>query len=225
VLRTILSRLAVVKKDDTFLFTLLGYHTNKDLYKKALIHKSYNPTTHNEQLEFLGDAILSLLIAELLFLENPNQEEGGMSQKRSIIVSRKHLNMVGRKIIPEKKIKSRLKTLSPNIFGNTLEAIIGAIYIDKGVGKTRFFVKKHIYNSEFLQRLLDADFKSELLKHSQKEKIEIEYKTKKQKGCLEHKKEFSASVFLNGKKTAEGTAGSKKEAEQQAAKKTIKNLF
>ena len=148
-----------------------------------------------------------------------------MSQKRSIIVSRKHLNMVGRKIIPEKKIKSRLKTLSPNIFGNTLEAIIGAIYIDKGVGKTRFFVKKHIYNSEFLQRLLDADFKSELLKHSQKEKIEIEYKTKKQKGCLEHKKEFSASVFLNGKKTAEGTAGSKKEAEQQAAKKTIKNLF
>ena len=108
-IKKILSKLPFIKKEESLFFTLLGYHTNKDLYKKALIHKSYNSKNHNEQLEFLGDAILSSIVTEQLFLENPNKEEGFLSQKRATIVSRKHLNIVGRKIIPEKKIKSNLK--------------------------------------------------------------------------------------------------------------------
>ena len=223
-LKTILSRYVVVKKGDSFLFTLLGYHANKDLYKTAFIHKSFNHTIHNEQLEFLGDAILSSIVAEFLFLENPNQEEGFLSQKRATIVSRKHLNIIGRKIIPESKIKSNLKHLPLSIFGNILEAIIGAIYIDKGIEKTRIFVRKNIYNSEFLQELSDTDFKSKLLKYSQKERVKIEYKVEKQEG-LEHKKEFLVAILVNGKKIAEATAYSKKEAEQGAAQKAINNLF
>ena len=223
-LKTILSRFVVVKKEDGFLFTLLGYHTNKDLYKTAFIHKSFNHTIHNEQLEFLGDAILSSIVAEFLFLENPNQEEGFLSQKRATIVSRKHLNIIGRKIIPESKIKSNLKHLPLSVFGNILEAIIGAIYIDKGIEQTRIFIRKNIYKSEFLQELSDTDFKSKLLKYSQKERVKIEYKVEKQEG-LDHKKEFLVAILVNGKKIAEAMAYSKKEAEQGAAKKAINNLF
>ena len=223
-LKTILSRFVVVKKENSFLFSVLGYHTNKDLYKKALIHKSFNRTIHNEQLEFLGDAVLSSIVAEFLFLENPKQEEGFLSQKRATIVSRKHLNLIGRKIIPESKIKSNLKHLPLSVFGNILEAIIGAIYIDKGIGQTRIFVRKNIYNSKFLQELSEIDFKSKLLKYSQKERIKIEYKVEKQEG-LEHKKEFLVAILVNDKKIAEAKAYSKKEAEQGAAKKAINSLF
>ena len=126
------------------MFSLLGYFPKNNLYKKALIHKSFNKKTHNERLEFLGDAVLSFIIAELLFLERINQEEGFLSQKRAIIVSRRHLNLVGKKIIPESNIKSNLNPIPPSIFGNTLEAIIGAIYMDKGINQTRCFIKKHI---------------------------------------------------------------------------------
>ena len=142
------------------MFNLLGYKTDKTLYEKAFVHKSFDPKNNNEQLEFLGDAVLSLIVAELLFIENPNLEEGFLSKKRATIVRRKHLNLVGKKIIPKKKIKTSLKNIPINIFGNTLEAIIGAIYLDKGIKQTRIFIKKNIYNSEFLTQLTDVDFKT-----------------------------------------------------------------
>ena len=206
------------------MFDLLGYKTDKTLYEKAFVHKSFNPKNHNEQLEFLGDAILSLIVAELLFMEDPNLVEGFLSKKRSTIVRRKHLNLVGKKLIPKNKIKSRLKEIPINIFGNTLEAIIGAIYLDKGIKQTRVFIKKNIYNSEFLAQLTDVDFKSELLKHSQKEKIKLQYKIENQYG-LDHQKEFVVSVLLNGKKISESIASTKREAEQGAAQKAINRQF
>ncbi len=206
------------------MFSLLGPHKNNDLYKKALIHKSFNNTIHNEQLEFLGDAVLSLIVAEFLFLENPNKEEGFLSKKRAIIVSRKHLNLVGRKIIPKTKIKSNLKALPENVFGNALEALIGAIYIDKGLRKAKLFIRKNIYNSEFLKDLSEKDFKSRLLKYSQKEGLEIEYKLERKEGP-DHKTAFWVSIFVNGKKITKAKAGSKKEAEQRAAKKAINIVF
>ena len=206
------------------MFNLLGYKTDKTLYEKAFVHKSFDPKNNNEQLEFLGDAVLSLIVAELLFIENPNLEEGFLSKKRATIVRRKHLNLVGKKIIPKKKIKTSLKNIPINIFGNTLEAIIGAIYLDKGIKQTRIFIKKNIYNSEFLTQLTDVDFKSKLLNYSQKEKIKLEYKIEDQYG-LEHQKEFLVSVLLNGKKISESIAGTKREAEQGAAQKAINKNF
>lgn len=194
------------------------------MYKRALIHKSFNLSTHNERLEFLGDAILSSVITEFLFLEHKNEEEGFLSQKRALIVGRKHLNLVGEKIIPSNEIKSNLKKMPINIYGNTLEAIIGAIYLDKGIIQARSFIKKHIYKSEFLEELSDTDYKSKLLKYSQKEKIKISYKVEKQKGP-DHNREFLVAVLVGNKKIAEGKANSKKEAEQNAAKKAIKIVF
>jgi len=147
-----------------------------------------------------------------------------LSQKRAIIVGRKHLNLVGKKIIPTKEIKSKLNKIPLSVYGNTLEAILGAIYIDKGFGKTNLFVQKYIYTSEFLNELSDIDFKSKLLKYSQKENVNIEYKVEKQEGP-DHKKEFLIAIYFNYNKIAEARASSKKEAEQKAAKKAYKTVF
>ncbi|MDP7566754.1 MAG: ribonuclease III [Flavobacteriales bacterium] len=206
------------------MYNLIGYKTKNKVFEKAFIHKSFNKNKHNERLEFLGDAILSSVVAEFLFMEYPNEEEGFLSQKRAIIVGRKHLNLVGKKIIPPERIKSKLKKIPLSVYGNTLEAIIGAIYIDKGMGQLMSFVKKHIYKSEFLEELSDTDYKSKLLKYSQKEKVKVAYKLEKQEGP-DHKKEFIVAVFVKGNKIAEAKASSKKEAEQKAAKKAIKIVF
>jgi len=222
VLKRIISRFTSYKKYDDQ-FKLLGYHTRSPLYKQAFTHKSINNKKNNEQLEFLGDAVLSFIITDTLLLENPNKDEGFLSKKRAVIISRKHLNLVGGKIIPKSKIKSNLNNLPENIFGNTLEAIIGAIYSDKGIQQTRLFIIKNIYNSDFLSKLINKDFKSQLLKYAQKKNLEIEYKTDK-KQEQKHRKEFLVSVFLSGKKTGEAKAFSKKEAEQAAAKNTLNSL-
>ena len=206
------------------MYNIIGYKTKNKVFEKAFVHKSFNKNKHNERLEFLGDAILSSAIAEILFIEHPNEEEGFLSQKRAIIVGRKHLNRIGKKIIPEERIKSKLKKIPLSVYGNTLEAIIGAIYIDKGMGQLISFVKKHIYRSEYLEELTDADYKSKLLKYSQKEKVKVSYKLEKQEGP-DHKKEFIVAVFVKNNKIAEAKASSKKEAEQKAAKKAIKIVF
>ena len=201
--------------------SILGYPAIGTIYKKALIHKSINENYHNERLEFLGDAVLSFLIAEMLFVNNKNQEEGFLSQQRAKIVSRKHLNLVGKSIIPENQIQSRLKKLPINIYGNTLEAIIGAIYIDKGIVEARKFIKKYVYKSSFLKQISDLDFKALLSKQALKENGSIEYI----KDELDCKNFFSVSLIYNGKRIVKSIANTKKEAEQKAAKKAIKILF
>ena len=203
---------------------LLGYKSDNKLYKKAFIHKSYDNRYNNERLEFLGDAILSTIITETLFLATPKKEEGFLSQQRAAMVSRKHLNMVGKKIILKSEIKSNLTPIPLSVYGNTLEALIGAIYLDKGLDITSLFVKKHIYNSEFLKTMTDNDFKSRLLKYCQKEGLVLSYRVEK-KGSLDHQQEFLANVFLNKEKIAQGKASTKKEAEQIAAKKAIEKLY
>ena len=223
-LKRILFKIFFFEKKDDFLYSTIGYKTNKDLYKQAFIHKSSNQKKYNERLEFLGDAVLSSIIAEFLFLDHPGEEEGFLSKKRSVLISRKHLNMIGRKLIPKEKIISNLAPLPPNVYGNTIEAIIGAIYIDKGLDATKTFVRKKIYNSEYLEELLEIDFKSKLLKYSQKEKIKIEYRVEKEYS-RKNKREFCVAILANEKKIATAIAGSKKEAEQEAAKKAMKTLF
>lgn len=159
-----------------------------------------------------------------MFNDYPNEAEGFLSQKRAIIVGRRHLNLVGKKLIPAQEIKSKLNKIPLSVFGNTLGAILGAIYIDKGFGKTNLFVQKHIYTSEFLNELSDTDFKSKLLKYSQKKNINMEYKVEKQEGP-DHKKEFLIAIYFNKNKIAEAGGSSKKEAEQKAAKKAYKIVF
>ena len=129
------------------MFKILGYNPiNKDIYLKALQHKSYSIKENNERLEFLGDAILDFIVAKQLYIKYPNQEEGFLSQQRALIVGRKHLNIVGKKIFLDSDIKNNLKVIPESVYGNTLESIIGAIYIDKGIEQTEQFIVNHIYS-------------------------------------------------------------------------------
>ena len=204
---------------------LLGFRPgNQQIYNQALKHKSFDNINNNERLEFLGDAILNFVVSEYLFSKNPNQEEGFLSQQRAIIVGRKHLNKVGKKTINSSKIKSSLKTIPESVFGNTLEAIIGAIYIDKGIEKTKKFIIHTIINSEFIEEFSGTDFKSELQKQIQKKKQKIKYKLVETDGP-DHNKEFNVAVYIDSVNIAQAIASSIKEAEQKAAKKALNSVF
>lgn len=203
----------------------MGFKTKKKhLYVKALQHKSYDTNNNNERLEFLGDAILNSIVSEQLFFKNNNKEEGFLSQKRAIIVSRKHLNKVGKKLIDPSNIKNELKRIPEKIFGNTLEAIIGAIYIDKGIEKTKQFVIRNIINSKYIKGFPENNHKGELQKRAHKTKQKIEYKLLESKG-QDHNKEFTVAVFIDKIKISQAKAASIKEAEQKAAKKTLNSVF
>ena len=203
---------------------------NINHYKTAFTHRSMNikdskgHIVNYERLEFLGDAILNFVVSEYLFSKNPNQEEGFLSQQRAIIVGRKHLNKVGKKTINSSKIKSSLKTIPESVFGNTLEAIIGAIYIDKGIEKTKQFIIHTIINSEFIEEFSGTDFKSELQKQIQKKKQKIKYKLVETDGP-DHNKEFNVAVYIDSVNIAQAKASSIKEAEQKAAKKALNSVF
>jgi ribonuclease III len=110
------------------------------------------------------------------------------------------------------------------VYGNIIESIIGAIYIDKGMEQAERFILKHIYNSEFIKELSGRDYKSKLLKASQKSKIKIKYKVLEKSGP-DHKQEFLVAVFIGKIQKAEAKASSIKEAEQKAAKKAYNSVF
>jgi len=207
------------------LFKILGYSpANEKIYLQALKHKSFDINNNNERLEFLGDAILDFIIAKQLYLENPRQEEGFLSQQRAIIVGRKHLNLVGKEMFADSDIKSKLKIIPKNVYGNTLESLIGAIYIDKGIALAQKFIIKYIYRSEFIEELSDIDYKSKLLKKSQKTKVQVDYRVLKREGP-DHKQEFLVALYIENIKKAEAKALSIKEAEQKAAKKAYNSVF
>tara|TARA_A100001035_G_scaffold241815_1_gene207966 strand:- start:956 stop:1477 length:522 start_codon:yes stop_codon:yes gene_type:complete len=123
----------------------LGIKTNeKDIYLKAITHKSYNNISNNERLEFLGDAVLDLIVSQQLFFKNKEASEGFLSIEKSKYVSRENLNKVAERILNKNLIKHKSNYLSNNMLGNTLESIIGAIYIDKGMPTCEKFILKHI---------------------------------------------------------------------------------
>ena len=207
------------------MFKILGYNpTNKEIYIKALQHKSYNINDNNERLEFLGDAILDFIGSKQLYIEYPKEKEGFLSQQRAIIVGRKHLNLVGKSFFLESDIKSKLKEIPKSVYGNTIESIIGAIYIDKGIKQAEQFIFEHIYDSEFIDELSDTDYKSKLLNLTQRLKIKIRYEVIKRDGPS-HKQEFLVAVYVENIKKAEARASSIKEAEQKAAKKAYNIVF
>ena len=133
------------KQISDFYRDTLGIKTNeKEIYFRAVTHKSYNNFKNNERLEFLGDAVLDLIVSQQLFIKNKNANEGFLSIEKSKYVSRENLNKVAERILNKNVIKHKSSYLSKNMLGNTLESIIGAIYIDKGMQTCEKFIIKHI---------------------------------------------------------------------------------
>lgn len=214
---------------------IVGFYPNDVfLFEKALIHKSavydhslpYNES--NERLEFLGDAILGAVIADYLFKKYPVKNEGFLTKMRSKIVSRDSLNDLSKKIGLDRVVISRLdkKSLTDSIYGNAFEALIGAIYLDKGVDACeKFILKRIIYPYISLDRLEieETNFKSRIIEWAQKEKRELTFEILSEIGEGRNKM-FEACVKLDGTEVTRGKEGSKKKAEQIAANKFCKKF-
>lgn len=198
---------------------------NQRLYIEAITHSSYknieNSQYDNERLEFLGDAFISLAVANYLFKVYPDENEGYLTQLRAKIVSRESLNKIGEDIglqnfILYQKSSNNYKSL----IGNTFEALYGAILIDIGLEKAQksieeFILKDQININQII--LENRDYKSELLMLFQKKRTAIVFKTLKTSHDQQEVK-FISEVFSNGKSIGKGIGSSKKAAEQDACR-------
>lgn len=212
------------------LIALLGFKPKQFChYERAFTHRSVNKTDENghqinyERLEFLGDAILGSVIASHLYHISPNGDEGYLTKMRSKIVSRENLNQLGKelKLIDLLKSKIYKKQFGENIYGNILEALIGAIYLDKGFDGCENFIKKNILNKlENIQKLEGkiTSYKSLFIEYCQKEKKTFKFDSYEDEG-LENVKYFAVKLYFEDIVIAKGRATSKKKAEEKAAQR------
>lgn len=211
---------------------LLGFRPkNISFYKQALMHRSQpdDITKSNERLEFLGDAILGAVIAEYLFKKYPYQPEGYLTEMRSRIVRRETMNSVALRMGLNKMVQFNKQDRSLNrshIFGNALEALIGAIYLDHGLPRTRTFILNQVIRAyvdiDTIENT-DTNYKNQLLNWAQRGGHNIAFETISEDN--EHaRKLFTIGIALNGEVIATGTGYNKKEAGQVAARKALENL-
>jgi ribonuclease III len=184
---------------------------------------------NNERLEFLGDAILGSIIAEYLFKRYPNQPEGYLTELRSRIVRRETLNNVAMRMGLNKLVQYNQndRGLSrSHIFGNALEALIGAVYLDRGFTRTRKFILTQVikpYVDIEHMESTDTNYKNQLLSWAQKQGFVLTFDTLDEK-TEGSRKVFSVGVMLDGELVATGNGFNKKEAGQVAAQKALETL-
>ena len=210
------------------LINILGFAPkNISLYKQALTHKSTRArTTHNERLEFLGDAIFGSVVAEYVFREYPLANEGFLTQTRSKIVSRNTLNDLAIKINLDTVLKHNVSS-NRSIFGNALEALIGAVFLDKGYVFTSKYIRNSLIKNHLnISRLVEevSSHKSTLLEWGQSQKKEVVFKILSSFG-KDHEKTYEVLVEIEGKKHGVALGTSIKRAEESAAKQTLKELI
>jgi ribonuclease-3 len=215
------------------LHALLGFTpAYLSLFKLAFFHKSTFTSrdyaiSNNERLEFLGDAVLSTIVAEYLFKKYPNSDEGFLTKMRSKIVKRNSLDEIADKMGLDLFLANYNQTrLSKSMLGNALEALVGAIYIEVGYDKTKKYVIKRV-----LRRYLDIhelesyddNFKSQLLEWCQKNGRSIEYKVLT-KYKSEKRDKFKVAVYIDGRKLGTADDFNKKSAEQLASERAMTSL-
>ncbi|PKP49676.1 MAG: ribonuclease III [Bacteroidetes bacterium HGW-Bacteroidetes-11] len=210
------------------------YPENIFLYKLAFRHKSQSEVllngirVSNERLEFLGDTVLSTVVADHLFRMFPFKDEGFLTEMRSKIVSRAQLNKLSLRLgIDQLIIHTQEKNnVYRSIKGDAFEAIIGAIYLDKGFEFTRkVLINRVIKNNFDLNELIatDVNFKSKLIEWAQKEKKTLEFVVVQEVGAGYHK-QYVVDVLINNEVVGTGRDYSIKGAEQNAAMKAVEQL-
>ena len=212
-----------------FILQRFGYKIkNVALFEKALTHKSYAnnfEAPSNERLEFLGDAALDLVIADLLYQKYPNEDEGYLTKIKSKIVSRRTLGMIAHEMELSRLMnynKGRSIKLE-TIEGNAFEAIIGAIYLDGGIGNVQKSFVNHVFRIYVdLNQLLEEeiDFKSKLFIWSQKNRLPITFEVISEDNSGGDWV-YVIRIMINEKEFGRGAGSSKKKAEQAAAKETL----
>ena len=204
---------------------------NYSLYYTALSHRSVkeNADENNERLEYLGDAVLSTVIADYLFKRYPYKGEGFLTEMRSKMVNRQQLNDIALKMGIKKltlynKFDNFLK--GSQIFGNTLEALVGAVYLDKGYKKTQtWIVRQIILPYVFVEDLeqIDINLKNKLIGWASKNGKKLEFETVQEK-LDGNRRIFTIAVVLDGEVLSQGKGYNKKDASQAAAQSAIEKL-
>lgn len=212
------------------------YFNNPTLLKTALTHSSFanqfKDAEYNERLEFLGDAVLQLCITEYLFNNYKNKSEGELTKIRSLIVCENSLFEIAKKLKLGEYIRmSKGEELTggrerTSIQADSVEAVIAAVYLDKGIGFVRDFILLHF--QEIIKKAINneivLDFKTKLQEFLQKDgEVLIHYELIKYEGPP-HRRKFFTNVMIDNKVMGEGCGYSKKEAEQNAAKEALTKL-
>ncbi|MCL2132523.1 MAG: ribonuclease III [Lentimicrobiaceae bacterium] len=205
-------------------------YTPKDMvvYEQALLHRSVSGNglngvkTNNERLEYLGDAVLSAIIADFLYKKYPFADEGFLTSLRSRIVSRSHLGKLAHKMGLDAYIKKndQNSSLSRSISGDAFEAFVGAIFLDKGYLFARKIIVNLILDVYVDLNTIekeDTNYKGRLLTWSQKRKRQAEYKVVKEVKERHAQKQYVVHLFVDGEFVSEGCSFNIKSAQQQAA--------
>ena len=211
------------------------YPHNISYYKLALMHKSVarrnekGRPVNNERLEFLGDAILDAIVGDIVYQHFPGKREGFLTNTRSKIVQRETLNKLAQEMGINQLILSSGHSYSHNSYlgGNAFEALVGALYLDRGYNACMKFMEQRI-----LSELINIDkvaykemnFKSKLIEWSQKNRVKLEYKLLEQKKDEHGSPVFRFQVLIEGLEGGIGSGFSKKESQQLASKLTLQRL-
>ena len=192
----------------------------------AFIHKSASlvlpdgNVVNNERLEYLGDAILDAVVANYLFRNYPHEDEGFLTKMRSKMVKRKHLNLLALRLGIDKLMtfQPNFINVSKHLYGNAFEALVGAIYLDKGFKSTSKFIERIINKYVNLEKLKksDSDYKSQLIEWAQKNRQELVFESHEEHKGINNVFVTYVKVFEN--EIGKGAGNSKKESEQKAAK-------
>ena len=219
-----------------FLKDIMGFYPgNLKLYDIAFIHKSASLTDsmgnliNNERLEYLGDAILGAVVAEFLYNRFPQRGEGFLTQMRSKLVNRAFLSQLINETGLHRFIKSRTvgATVASNIYGDALEALIGAVYLDKGFEKARYVIIKRFLNGYVdLNKMEEQDnnYKSQLIEWGQKNKTEVTFQTEEEDSPNSKFSIFVSTVEIENEVKGKGYGSSKKESQQNAARDALQSI-
>ena len=223
------------KNDGNFFLQLkniLGFKPKDvSLYRKAFTHRSMNIkdkegiAVNYERLEFVGDAMLGAVIASYLFSEVPHGDEGYLTKMRSKVVSREHLNELGKELNLIDLVESKIpkSNFGNNIHGNLFEALVGAIFLDMGYAHCEKFIHKKVIQAHVDIETLEGkviSYKSLLIEWCQKEKKAFEYEVYEDTGN-DNLKHFSVKLYIDKKVVAKARETSKKKAEEKASKRAF----
>lgn len=211
---------------------ILGFYPHRiRYYKLALQHKSTSKhaTEHNERLEYLGDAVLESIVSDILYRRFPRSREGFLTNTRSKLVQRDTLNRLSKELGLDRLIHSNSNSNAHNSYmgGNAFEALVGAVYLDRGYDACMHFMRNRI-----LRQVINIDkmaaeevnFKSKLIEWAQKSHLRVEFRLIEQQQGRQGSPVFVTRIVIEGLDGESGRGYSKKESHQQAAKATLQTL-
>ena len=231
-------RLLFRKDKESYLcfYRILGFYPRDiRIYEQALLHKSLSVKSdkgrwlNNERLEFLGDAILDAVVGDIVYQKFEGKREGFLTNTRSKIVSRESLNRIAEQIGLLKLIKFNTRQSAHNSYmgGNAFEALVGAIYLDKGYEYCKFFMERRIIGTYLdLNKVSrkEVNFKSKLIEWAQKNKVEIAFELIDQTYDEFNSPVFESEILIENIHACKGRGYSKKESQQLAAHDTLNKI-